>query len=156
EAARRAKYLSGKAQSALVQQYRQSESRAFLLDYDGTLVPFADTPRAAPPDAELMQLIARLAEDPANSLVIVSGRPRVDLEEWFGRLPISLIAEHGMWLRNRGEGWRQLKATPVEWKERVRPILQLYVDRLPGALLEEKEFSLAWHYRKADPEQASQ
>jgi trehalose 6-phosphate synthase/phosphatase len=27
---------------------------------------------------------------------------------------------------------------------------------LPGALLEEKEFSLAWHYRKADAEQASQ
>ena len=36
----------------------------------------------------------------------------------------------------------------------MRPILQLYVDRLPGALLEEKEFSLAWHYRRADPEQA--
>jgi len=43
-----------------------------------------------------------------------------------------------------------------DWKERVRPILQLFVDRLPGALLEEKEFSLAWHYRRADPEQASQ
>ena len=43
----------------------------------------------------------------------------------------------------------------ADWKERVRPILQLYVDRLPGALLEEKDFSLAWHYRRADPEQAS-
>jgi trehalose 6-phosphate synthase/phosphatase len=29
------------------------------------------------------------------------------------------------------------------------------VDRLPGALLEEKDFSLAWHFRRADPEQAS-
>jgi trehalose 6-phosphate synthase/phosphatase len=29
------------------------------------------------------------------------------------------------------------------------------MDRLPGALLEEKEFSLAWHYRRSDPEQAS-
>jgi trehalose 6-phosphate synthase/phosphatase len=48
-----------------------------------------------------------------------------------------------------------LWALTTEWKERVRPILQVYVDRLPGALLEEKEFSLAWHYRSADPEQAS-
>ena len=48
-----------------------------------------------------------------------------------------------------------LKAMTKDWKERVRPILLLYVDRLPGALLEEKEFSLAWHYRRADPEQAS-
>ena len=74
----------------------------------------------------------------------------------FGALPVSVIAEHGMWLRKNGQDWRQLKVTPIGWKERVRPILQLYVDRLPGALLEEKEFSLAWHYRKADPEQASQ
>jgi trehalose 6-phosphate synthase/phosphatase len=29
------------------------------------------------------------------------------------------------------------------------------VYRLPGALLEEKDFSLAWHYRNAEPEQAS-
>jgi len=48
-----------------------------------------------------------------------------------------------------------LKNMTADWKERVRPILLLYVDRLPGALLEEKEFSLAWHYRRADPEQAS-
>jgi trehalose 6-phosphate synthase/phosphatase len=61
-----------------------------------------------------------------------------------------------MWLRNKDDDWRLLKNTPTEWKQGVRPILQLYVDRLPGALLEEKEFSLAWHYRKADPEQASQ
>jgi trehalose 6-phosphate synthase/phosphatase len=156
EAARRARFLSGKAQATLIQQYRLSESRALLLDYDGTLVPFAETPKAALPDPELMELIAGLADNPANNLVIVSGRPRIDLEQWFGSLPISLIAEHGMWLRNRREEWRRLKAAPIEWKERVRPILQLYVDRLPGALLEEKEFSLAWHYRKADPEQASQ
>ena len=54
-----------------------------------------------------------------------------------------------------GGEWRMLRALTTEWKERVRPILQGYVDRLPGALLEEKEFSLAWHYRRADPELAS-
>ena len=85
----------------------------------------------------------------------MSGRPRRDLEEWFGQLPVSLVAEHGVWLRPRGGEWRMLRAMTAEWKERVRPILQVYVDRLPGALLEEKEFSLAWHYRRADPEQAS-
>ena len=47
-----------------------------------------------------------------------------------------------------------LKKLAVAWKDRVRPILQIYVDRLPGALLEEKEFSLAWHYRRADLEEA--
>lgn len=156
EAARRARLLTGKAFTALVQQYRAAARRSLLLDYDGTLVPFATEPKLAQPDAELLELLTALGADGANEVVIISGRPRRDLEEWFGNLPVSLVAEHGVWLRRQGGEWRTLKTITIEWKERVRPILQLYVDRLPGALLEEKEFSLAWHYRRADPDQASQ
>jgi trehalose 6-phosphate synthase/phosphatase len=155
EAARRARSLTGKAQTALVQQYRAATHRALLLDYDGTLVPFAADPKKARPDAELLDLLGALGADSANDVVIVSGRPRRDLEQWFGHLPVSLVAEHGVWLRHQNDDWKMLKAITTDWKERVRPILQLYVDRLPGALLEEKEFSLAWHHRRADPEQAS-
>jgi len=155
EAARRARLLFGVAYSAMVQQYRAATRRALLLDYDGTLVPFAAEPRLAQPDAELLELLTTLGSDPANELTIVSGRPRHTLENWFGKLPISLIAEHGVWLRHKNSDWRILKAMTNDWKERVRPILQLFVDRLPGALLEEKEFSLAWHYRRADLDQAS-
>ena len=39
-----------------------------------------------------------------------------------------------------------------EWKEEVHPILESWVDRTPGSFIEEKEFSLVWHYRKAAPE----
>ena len=156
EAARRARLLTGKAYSGMIQQYRSAAHRALLLDYDGTLVPFAAEPKLAQPDAELIETLTALGSDPANQVAIISGRPRQTLEKWFGKLPISLIAEHGVWLRNKNSGWRMLKTMTADWKERVRPILQLYVDRLPGALLEEKEFSLAWHYRRADPEQASE
>jgi trehalose 6-phosphate synthase/phosphatase len=155
ETARLARLLSGKAYAALQQQYRAATRRVLFLDYDGTLVPFASLPRLARPDAELLELLSSLGADPINEVVVVSGRPRRDLEEYFGRLPVSLVAEHGIWLRPRGGDWRMLKTVTADWKERVRPILQLYVDRLPGALLEEKEYSLAWHYRSADPEQAS-
>jgi trehalose 6-phosphate synthase/phosphatase len=155
EAARRARVLTGKAQATLIQQYRSTSRRAFLLDYDGTLVPFAEEPGMARPDEDLLNLLARLGADPANEIVIISGRPRRDLEEWFGQLPVALVAEHGVWLRHRNDEWRMLKTVTTDWKDRVRPILQLYVDRLPEALLEEKEFSLAWHYRRADPEQAT-
>jgi trehalose 6-phosphate synthase/phosphatase len=154
EAARRARALSGRIQASLVQQYRGASQRALLLDYDGTLVPFATDPQAARPDPELLELLRGLATLSGNELAVVSGRPRVDLENFFGTLPISLIAEHGAWLRPKGGTWRMLKKLAVAWKDRVRPILQIYVDRLPGALLEEKEFSLAWHYRRADLEEA--
>jgi trehalose 6-phosphate synthase/phosphatase len=155
EAARRARVLGGKAQAELMKQYQAAARRALLLDYDGTLVPFVEDPKLARPDREVLELLAALAAMPGNEVMIVSGRPRRVLEEWVGQLPVSLVAEHGVWLRPRGGEWRMLKAITTDWKERVRPILQLYVDRLPGALLEEKEFSLAWHYRGADPEQAS-
>jgi trehalose 6-phosphate synthase/phosphatase len=154
EAARRARLLSGKVLAELIEQYRAAARRALLLDYDGTLVPFVADPRLARPDREVLELLAELAAAPGNSVAIVSGRPRRDLEEWFGELPVALVAEHGVWLRPKGGEWRMLKALTTDWKERVRPILQLYVDRLPGAMLEEKEFSLAWHCRGADPEQA--
>lgn len=156
EAAQRARSLTGKAHVLLVQQYRAARGRALMLDYDGTLVPFVGDPKQARPDAELLHLLAALAEDPANRVAIISGRSRTDLEEWFGWLPIALVAEHGVWLRAKGEEWRMLKVIDTAWKTQIRPILQLYVDRLPGAMLEEKEFSLSWHYRRADLEQASQ
>jgi len=155
EAARRAGALTGRAQAGLIRQCRTAARRAFLLDYDGTLVPFVEDPQLAGPDAELLEVLEALGTAPGNEAAIVSGRPRRDLEEWFGRLPVALVAEHGVWLRPKGGEWRILKAVTTEWKPRLRPILQRYVDRLPGALLEEKEFSLAWHYRAADPELAS-
>ncbi|MGH7972579.1 MAG: trehalose-phosphatase, partial [Limisphaerales bacterium] len=119
------------------------------------LVPFSDIPKQARPDTELLEILAALAADPISEVAMVSGRSRGDLEQWFGHLPLTLIAEHGVWLRPKRGEWRALKVLTAEWKDRIRPILQLYVDRLPGAMLEEKEFSLAWHYRRADPEQAS-
>jgi len=143
----------GKVQAELIQAYQAAERRALLLDYDGTLVPFMGEPKLAQPDAELMDLLRGLGAVAGNEVVMVSGRARRDLDEWFGELPVSLVAEHGVWLRHKGGEWRRLRTLTTEWKEAVRPLLQLYVDRLPGALLEEKEFTLAWHYRRADPEQ---
>lgn len=155
EAAQGGRALSAKVQDAMVHDYRAAARRALLLDYDGTLVPFVPDPKQARPDPELIELVSDLGSDPGNQVVIVSGRPRRDLEEWLGGLPVALVAEHGVWLRPRGGEWRMLRSISAEWKERVRPMLQLYEDRLPGAVLEEKEFSLAWHYRRADTEQAS-
>jgi trehalose 6-phosphate synthase/phosphatase len=39
-----------------------------------------------------------------------------------------------------------------EWKDSVQPLLEYYVDRTPRTFIEHKNFSLVWHYRKADPD----
>ena len=38
------------------------------------------------------------------------------------------------------------------WKESIKSALEFYVDRTPGSFIEEKNYSLVWHYRKSDPE----
>jgi trehalose 6-phosphate synthase/phosphatase len=124
-----------------------------LLDYDGTLVGFAPRPELAAPDNALRELMAKLLSRPGTSLSIVSGRPRETLEEWFGELPISLHAEHGLWSRTRpGQPWRMLEGVSFEWKARARPVLDTFSARVPGSFVEEKTASLAWHYRLVEAE----
>jgi trehalose 6-phosphate synthase/phosphatase len=136
-----------------VRGMRAASHLLLLLDYDGTLVPFAAVPELAAPDAALVALLGRVAARPHTAVHVVSGRRRDTLERWLGALPIGLHAEHGLWSRPQpSDDWRQAVDPPTEWRERVRPILQDFVANTPGSLIEEKTASLAWHYRMADPE----
>ena len=38
------------------------------------------------------------------------------------------------------------------WKDEVRSILEHYVNRAPGSFIEEKEFTLTWHFRGVEPQ----
>jgi trehalose 6-phosphate synthase/phosphatase len=85
----------------------------------------------------------------------VSGRSRADLDAFFGHVPdLWLIAEHGGLVRSPlTREWEMARPRPGdEWKARVLPVLDHYIDRTPGSFLEEKELALVWHHRLADPE----
>lgn len=137
----------------VIAAYRNAVKRLLLLDYDGTLVPFAARPRDAAPDRELKTLLAQLTSDRANCVVVISGRSTADLERWLGEVPrLGLAPEHGArWRLPGGDTWEGRSAEP-EWKNTVRPILQHFVDRTPGSFIEEKEFALVWHFRTIEPE----
>jgi len=139
-----------------VASYRRASSRLLLLDYDGTLIPFAAKPERAVPDDGLLVLLRQLGMDEKNTVTILSGRDRSFLERHFGDLPVNRSAEHGAWLRPAGGEWEQAEYVGTSWKDEIRPLLESYVDRTPGTSLEEKDFSLAWHYRRADSELAAQ
>jgi len=139
----------------LVSEYNKSKKRLFLLDYDGTLVGFVGQPEKAGPDKELWSLLKALASEPKNEIVIISGRDKETLNYWLSDANVSLIAEHGAWIKEKGSDWRVIEPLLSDWKDTIRPVLELYSDRTPGSFVEEKDFSLVWHYRRADSELAS-
>jgi len=146
------KRLTEADRRALVEAYRKARRRLILLDYDGTLVPFAGRPDYAWPDPELLELLQALCDQPRNRVAFVSGRDRHTLSRWLGHLGASMAAEHGIWLRSPGGEWELIEelADP-QWKRAVRPVLEQFAGQTPGAFVEEKDFSLVWHYRQVDP-----
>ncbi|AKQ47734.1 trehalose-6-phosphate synthase [Rufibacter radiotolerans] len=144
-------YLSEEESTQLAENFKKANQRMLFLDYDGTLTSFKKDPTHAFPDEELLEILRCLAQDPKNRLVIVSGRDRNTLHKWLGHLPVDFIAEHGVWLKKHEGEWEMLQHLSDAWKTEVRPIMELHVSRTPGSFIEEKDFSLVWHYRKVDP-----
>jgi len=133
------------------EEFSTATNRILFLDYDGTLVPIARTPDQAQPDPEILRILRLLTIDPQNRVIISSGRERRVLEQWFGAIGVDFIAEHGVWIKEQGDEWKMLIPVSKDWKSEIRPILEVYVDRTPGTFIEEKEYSVAWHFRNADP-----
>ena len=142
-------------QQKLVQAFAKAKNKMIFLDYDGTLVAFNEKPDLAIPDAKLLSIIDRLCKLPNTDVAIVSGRDQAFLDKWFAKLPITLVAEHGHYIKRKGAEWNGSVTGKKEWMADVLPIFETFTDRTPGTFIEEKHNSLVWHYRKTDPELAA-
>jgi trehalose 6-phosphate synthase/phosphatase len=145
----KSRVLSADFRKKIKEDYSQAQNRLFLLDYDGTLMPFNENPERVEPDPELVEILMSLFSKQKNQLVVISGRDRRTLEQWVDRFTHGLVAEHGVWIKD--EEWKPIASLSDEWKKDISPILETYVDRTPGSFIEEKDYSLVWHFRKVDP-----
>lgn len=145
------KKLTTDYENHLIGEFKSHQKRLLLLDYDGTLVGFKDNPQDASPDEALFQLLDSLQEK--ATVVLISGRDKATFQQWFKNKPYTLVTDHGVWLRQNNK-WIALERLKTEWMQSLRPILETFVDRTPGTFIETKNYSLAWHYRTADPELA--
>ncbi|WP_347156756.1 bifunctional alpha,alpha-trehalose-phosphate synthase (UDP-forming)/trehalose-phosphatase [Pontibacter chitinilyticus] len=143
-------YLDDATFMEMSDSYDSASSRLLFLEYDGALVDYKNKPLMARPDDELMELLERLSKDPKNRVIVVSSREKANMQDWLGHLNIDIIAEHGVWIKQRGTGWQTMLSLMDDWKKDIRLILDLYVDRTPGSFIEEKQYSLVWHYRKVE------
>lgn len=130
-------------------EYRATQKRLFILDYDGTLSAFKSQPEDAVPTIETYKLLNKLASDPKNKVVISSGRDRDTLEQWFGNIAIDLAAEHGACYKDKGV-WIDTVSDKTPWDNEIMEIVQNFVDKTPRSKIEQKRTTLVWHYRNVD------
>ena len=144
--------ISSKVSGEILEKFKNAKNRILFLDYDGTLVNFTDKPEKAKPDQELIDLVHKLNQSANTDVVLISGRDKDTLGSWWQEIPVELISEHGVWMRQKDSEWELSENVNNDWMSAVRPVIETFVDRTPGTFIEDKNYSLAWHYRKADPE----
>lgn len=118
------------------------------LDHDGVLAPIAPTPDAAAvPPATLAALSALSGR---TVVAVVSGRGLEDLTLRLGRLPITLIAEHGLRARSPDGDVAMLAAgiDPAALA-RLRTELDRTLAGRAGWIVEDKGVGIAVHHRLA-------
>lgn len=146
------KKLSEELLDSVYEDYQKAKKRILFLDYDGTLTGFHKDPQKAVPNEELYELLDTLHNQPNTALFLISGRDKQTFAKWFLEKKYNMIVEHGVWISRDGEPFKLLEKVKGEWMDKVKPVLESFVDRTPGSFIEEKNYSLAWHYRNTDPD----
>lgn len=119
---------------------------ALLLDVDGTLLDLAARPDEVQVPDDLRAILKALTECAHCALALVSGRPAVQLDALFAPAKFALIGCHGAEMRAAPDAAVQRRA-PLD--EDIRRELYALAAKFPGTLLEDKNYSIALHYRSA-------
>ncbi|KAG7394423.1 Trehalose-6-P synthase/phosphatase complex synthase subunit [Phytophthora boehmeriae] len=141
--------------------YARSRHRLLVLDYEDALLddptstggPSQQHGTRAPPKPFIKRLIEALANDPKNTVVLVSGHERSVIGSWLSDRRVGVVAESGYYYRlpNDDEWQIMTEDTDASWKKVVRPIMQYFTERTPGSRIDSKESALTWHYGETDP-----
>ncbi len=125
-----------------------TSQNALFLDIDGTLIDLAQTPDAVIVPPGLPALLRRLQSGLGGALAILSGRKLADIDRLLGLL-LPCAAEHGVLVRHESGGAAvPTVQRPAQYEHWLR-VFHRYAEAMPGLLVEEKEFSLVLHYRRA-------
>lgn len=126
------------AQRAAIEPFAWSRT-LLAFDFDGTLAPIVRQPDSAQMRASTRRLLTRACS--LYPCVVISGRAVSDLLPRLSGVGLrAAIGNHGL------EPWRAttaIRRRVLKW----RPHFEAAVGAEPGVIIEDKEYSLAVHYR---------
>ncbi len=146
------KKINEKVKQEMAVKFNTAVNKILFLDYDGTMVPFEKLPENAKPTQRVFDILDTLHQQSNTKVILITGRDRDTIQKWFGHKEYTLITEHGAWLKEKGKDWELMERVDNTWFESIAPVLESFTDRTPGSLVEEKRYSLAWHFRNVDPD----
>jgi trehalose 6-phosphate synthase/phosphatase len=127
-------------------QARLAERRPIVfLDYDGTLTPITDRPDKAELSNEVKDTLTRLGD--RVPVVVVSGRGRQDLMQRVGIPGLIYAGSHGFDISGPSGLHHQVGGIFVQSLRDAAQELRVRTAHLTGVVIEEKDFSVAAHYR---------
>ena len=124
------------------------EDWALFLDFDGCIVDIAPTPEAVDVPDCLPPLLVVLREALGGAVAIVSGRPIERIDGFLGTAVPAVAGLHGL-ERRTADGAIIRPPLPRDDLHVVRALLEAFAAERPGVLVEDKQYTLALHYRLA-------
>jgi trehalose-phosphatase len=134
------------AWSEIIARLRAAESRALLLDFDGTLVPLQRRPDDVRFSERGKSILKRLVMSKKLFVAVVSGRDLQSLESIVGVEGVHYVGLHGA---ERQGGSVRLSRTARQDLVRAQQEIRSELKGLAGVWIEEKGLSFAVHYRGA-------
>ncbi|MBV9549277.1 MAG: trehalose-phosphatase [Alphaproteobacteria bacterium] len=119
---------------------------AFFLDIDGTLLDIAPTPDSITIPPSLTDDLLALRARCAGALALVSGRTLENIDGLFAPARFAAAGAHGAQVRPDPDAVIGHMHRPIPFE--LRSLFTALVDQ-PGMFIEDKEVTLALHYRLA-------
>jgi trehalose 6-phosphate phosphatase len=119
-----------------------------FLDVDGTLVELTDTPSQVRIAPAIQSLLREVAERLGGALALVSGRRIDTLDALFAPLKLPAAGLHGV-ERRKADGTIQGASFVDSQLDHARAAIKIFVDAHPGTLFEDKDRTIAVHFRLA-------
>ncbi len=140
---------------ALHKRIRSAKNKLLILDFDGTLTKIAKTPHEVVLEKKTKEALTNLSQSPFYKLAIVSGRSLENLMSFFHIRNAIYVGNHGLELKGDKLSL-PLKARKAKKLESLVWLLGQKLEenfsKVPGALIEDKNYTLSLHYRNISRE----
>lgn len=132
--------------SILYRPFVDLDAIAIFLDVDGTILDIAPKPQDVRVPQELRDALQCIVPRVGGAAAFISGRPLADIDRIFAPLKLPAVGGHGAEIRFCPDGEIQRQAI-APFDDELRQRFATIGNLDPRIIVEDKQYSIALHYR---------